>query len=68
MRISIVRRKPLEINKTSSQPGLKKGISELTSNKSYNDQHKINAIERATLEAERKKVSAINILNRSTFR
>lgn len=68
MKINIVKRKLLETNKASSQPNLKMGISESISNKNFNDQHKINAIKRATLEAERKKATAINILSRCTFR
>ncbi len=67
MKKNIVGHKLLETNKSSLQPNPKMAVSKFTSCKNFSDQH-INITEKAVLEAERKKATAINMINRCTFR
>ena len=68
MELNIVERELLETNRSSLQPCSRMKISKLTSYKNFSDQHNTNVGVRAVLEAERKKATAINMINRCTFR
>ena len=67
MKKNIIGHKLLKTNKSSLQPNPKMAVSKFTSYKNFSDQH-IDITERAVLEAERKKATAINMINKSTFR